>query len=281
MAAQILALDDQGPYRCARVLVGPAAEIVKEYYLSAAARPRPPSRLMFIGSAEGGVEIEQVAVENPEAIVRTSTRTRCSGCPTTQARELAFRIGLRRALEGRARRSRRACSATMIANDADLVEINPLAVIREHTAGGAPVEQLVCLDAKINLDDNGASGIRATRRCATSRRRIPPSSRARLGLIVRQARGNVGCLVNGAGLAMATMDLVKYYGGEPANFLDIGGSSNPEKVATRLRIILADANVKAILFNIFGGITRCDDVASGIIDGHRAHMEIACRSWCG
>ena len=269
VAAQILALEIKGlPVR--RVLVAPAAEIVKEYYLSVVL-DRATSRLMFIGSAEGGVEIEQVAVDNPDAIVYEHADP-LLGLPDYAARELAFKVGFGAHWKAGAAVAK-GLLRTMLAFDADLVEINPLAVIREHNADGTPVERLVCLDAKITLDDSALARHPQLEALRDLDAEDPTDVEARrYDLTFIKLAGDIGCMVNGAGLAMTTMDLVKRAGGEPANFLDIGGGAKADRVAAAMRLILDDPNVKAILVNIFGGITRGDEVARGLIEA-RAQQE--------
>ena len=253
-----------------RVLVGPAAEIVKEYYLSVVL-DRATKRLMFIGSAEGGVEIEQVAVDNPDAIVYEHADP-LLGLPDYAARELAFKIGFGGHWKAGAAIAK-GLLKTMLANDADLVEINPLAVIREHNADGTEVERLVCLDAKITLDDSALARHPQLEALRDLDAEDPTDVEARrYDLTFIKLDGDIGCMVNGAGLAMTTMDLVKRAGGEPANFLDIGGGAKADRVAAAMRLILDDPNVKAILVNIFGGITRGDEVARGLIEA-RAQQE--------
>ncbi|MBI2782206.1 MAG: ADP-forming succinate--CoA ligase subunit beta [Chloroflexi bacterium] len=263
VAAQILALEIKGlPVR--RVLVGPAAEIVKEYYLSVLL-DRSTKRLMFIGSAEGGVEIEQTAVENPGAIVYEHVDP-LLGLPDYAARELAFKVGFGVHWKAAAAIAK-GLLRTMVANDADLVEINPLAVISEHGADGKPAERLVCLDAKITLDDSALARHPGHEALRDLDAEDPADVEARrYDLTFIKLDGDIGCMVNGAGLAMTTMDLVKRAGGEPANFLDIGGGAKSDRVAAAMRLILEDPNVKAILVNIFGGITRGDEVARGLIE---------------
>jgi len=266
VASQILAMEIKGlPVR--RVLVAPAAEIVKEYYLSVLL-DRASRRPMFIGSAAGGVEIEQVAEEHPEAIVYEHADP-LLGMPDYAARELAFKIGFGPHWKAGAAIAKGLLRA-MLANDADLVEINPLAVIREHTADGTPVERLVCLDAKITLDDSALGRHPGLEELRDLDAEDPADVEARrYDLTFIKLDGDIGCMVNGAGLAMTTMDLVKRAGGEPANFLDIGGGAKADRVAAAMRLILADPNVKAILVNIFGGITRGDEVARGLIEARR------------
>jgi succinyl-CoA synthetase beta subunit len=217
------------------------------------------------------VEIEQVAVDNPDAIVYQHTDP-LLGLPDYAARQLAFRIGFGAHWKAGAAIAK-GLLRTMIANDADLVEINPLAVIREHSAGGAPVERLVCLDAKITLDDSALARHPGLEELRDLDAEDPADVEARrYDLTFIKLDGNIGCMVNGAGLAMTTMDLVHRAGGEPANFLDIGGGAKADRVAAAMRLILEDPNVKAILVNIFGGITRGDEVARGLIEA-RAQQE--------
>ena len=263
VAASILGMDIKG-MTVRKVLVGPAADIVREFYLAAVV-DRAERRILLMGSAEGGVEIEQVAATNPSAIVRRHADPSL-GLLDFQARELAFAMGLGGHLK-EAVAIARGLVATMRAYDADLVEINPLAVVIEGVEGETPVERLVCLDAKITLDDSGL-----TRHPGLEDLRDPDEEAAEdreareAGLTFIKLDGTIGCMVNGAGLAMTTMDLVKRAGGEPANFLDIGGGARADKVAHAMRLILSDRKVDAILVNIFGGITRGDEVARGLIE---------------
>jgi succinyl-CoA synthetase beta subunit len=246
-----------------KVLVAPAADIVEELYLSAVL-DRAARRILLMGSAEGGVEIEQVAAERPEAIL-TVHADPLLGLQDWQARDLAFRMGLGGHLKA-AVAIAKGLVATMLANDADLVEINPLAIVREAGAEGA-VERLVCLDAKITLDDSALPRHPELEGYRDPDEEDPADAEARAaGISFIRLDGTIGCMVNGAGLAMTTMDLVKRAGGEPANFLDIGGGAKADKVAAAMRLILADPKVDAILVNIFGGITRGDEVARGLIE---------------
>ncbi len=247
-----------------KVLVAAAAEIVREYYLSAVI-DRAARRILLMGSAEGGVEIEQVAAERPEAIVTVHADPRL-GLLDYQARQLAFAIGLGAHLRATVAIAK-GLVRTMLADDADLVEINPLAIVRETGPDGLPVERLVCLDAKITLDDSALPRHPALEALRDLDEEDPTDIEARAqGITFIKLDGSIGCMVNGAGLAMTTMDLVKRAGGEPANFLDIGGGARSDKVAEAMRLILTDPNVKAILVNIFGGITRGDEVAKGLIE---------------
>jgi succinyl-CoA synthetase beta subunit len=263
-ARTILALEIKGiPVR--KLLVGPAADIVREYYLGAIL-DRVSRRIVVMASAEGGVEIEEVAKVNPAAIHRLEAHPHL-GLLDWQARQLAFAVGLGGAHLRDFVLIAKGLLATMLANDADLVEVNPLAVVRETAADGTSVERLACLDAKITLDD---SALFRHPRLETLRdldEEDPADRQAREdGINFIKLDGSIGCMVNGAGLAMTTMDLVKRAGGEPANFLDIGGGARADKVAAAMRLILADPQVTAILVNIFGGITRGDEVARGLIE---------------
>ncbi|MEK6720263.1 MAG: ADP-forming succinate--CoA ligase subunit beta [Chloroflexota bacterium] len=266
VAGAILGMDIKG-ITVRKVLVAAAADIAKEFYLSAVL-DRAARRILLMGSAEGGVEIEQVAAERPEAIV-TVHADPLLGLRDWQARELAFRMGLGTHLKA-AVGIAKGLVATMLANDADLVEINPLAIVRERDASGSIGEQLVCLDAKVTLDDSALPrhpGLEALRDLDEEDPTDIEARRAGISFI--KLDGTIGCMVNGAGLAMTTMDLVKRAGGEPANFLDIGGGARSDKVAEAMRLILADPKVDAILVNIFGGITRGDEVARGLIEARR------------
>jgi len=253
-AQSILGMDLKG-LTVKKILVTKAVEITSESYIGIILDRATKSPVIMV-SASGGVDIEEVAAKTPEKIHKLTVNPR-TGLQPYQARELAFKlfrdIGLVRQV------------ADIISKlydvfwkvDASLVEINPLIT--------TPINQVIAIDAKVNIDDNGLfrqKDVAAMRDLDAENTSEVEAREAGLSFI--KLDGNIGCIVNGAGLAMATMDLVKHYGGDPANFLDIGGSSNPEKVLTAMRIIMRDPNVKAILINIFGGITRCDDVAKGI-----------------
>ena len=248
-----------------KVLVAPAADIVRELYL-AAVLDRAARRILLMGSAEGGIEIEQVAATNPDAIVRIHADP-LLGLRDWQARELAFRLGLNAHLKATVGIAK-GLVRTMLANDADLVEINPLAIVRE--GAGAGEERLVCLDAKITLDDSALFRHQDHEALRDPDEEAPADAEARRhDISFIHLDGTIGCMVNGAGLAMTTMDLVKRAGGEPANFLDIGGGAKADRVAAAMRLILAEPRVEAILVNIFGGITRGDEVALGLIEARK------------
>ncbi len=258
-AAEILGMQIKG-LTVQKVLVVPAAEIASESYLGLI-MDRETQRPVFMASSAGGVDIEEVAQKTPEKIVRFPVDPTYGLFPH-QALRLAFALYRDFAQVKAAARIMEQLYAAFVANGASLAEINPLVT--------TPDGRVLALDAKIVIDDNELfwrPDLGLLRDETAEQPSEAAARRANLSFI--KLDGDVGCVVNGAGLAMATMDLVKYYGGEPANFLDIGGSSSPEKVVNALKIITADPHVKAILFNIFGGITRTDDVANGIVAATR------------
>ncbi len=260
----ILGMDIKG-ITVRKVIVGSAVDIAKEYYLGAII-DRASRRIVLMASAEGGVEIEEVARANPGAIHRVAADPQL-GLLAFQARGLGLAVGLRDSLLAQFVAIAQGLFATMKANDADLVEINPLAVVATTATDGSATQKLVCLDAKITLDDSGLARHPALESLRDSDEEDPTDAQARkLGINFIRLDGTIGCMVNGAGLAMTTMDLVKHYGGEPANFLDVGGGARHETVCGAMELILGDPNVKAILVNIFGGITRGDEVAAGLIE---------------
>jgi succinyl-CoA synthetase beta subunit len=260
-AGNILGMDIKG-HVVRKVLITPAVDIASEYYLGMLV-DRAAQQVLLMASAEGGVEIEQVAKDKPEAILRRHIDPRY-GLLDHEALEVGLTL-----CGGDVKKARQVAVVlqklygAFLACDASLAEINPFVF--------TPAGEGLAIDAKVNLDDNALfrhPQIAAMRDADAEDPSERMAREAELSFV--KLSGNVGCLVNGAGLAMATMDLVQYYGGAPANFLDIGGSSNPGKVVNALRIILGDPEVKAVLFNIFGGITRCDDVARGIIEATQA-----------
>jgi succinyl-CoA synthetase beta subunit len=256
VARQILGMDIKG-LTVDKVLVDEAADIQEELYLGIVI-DRALQKPVIIASSEGGIEIEEVAKTNPEAIIRLPVDSHL-GLQEYQARDLAFDLGLRRAFIGQFVKIIKGLYQVFVDCDASLAEINPLIVDSQN--------RLIAVDGKIVLDDNALFRHPNLAELRDIQEEAPAEREARLaGLSYVKLDGEIGCMVNGAGLAMATMDIVKNYGGEPANFLDIGGGAKAEKVAAALRIILADPKVKAVLFNIFGGITRCDEVARGILE---------------
>jgi len=239
-----------------QVLIEEISNISRELYLGAVI-DRASQRVVIMASTEGGMEIEKVAAQTPEKILKTTINP-LTGLQPYQSRELAFGLGL----EGEQIKQFSALlhgfAKMFIEKDLSLVEINPLVVTKEG--------QLICLDGKINIDDNALyrqKEIFAMRDVSQEDERENRAKEWDLNYI--SLDGDIGCMVNGAGLAMATMDLIKLCGGEPANFLDVGGGATRERVSEAFKIILSDKNVKGILVNIFGGIVRCDLIAEGII----------------
>ncbi len=257
LADQILQMRIKGlPVR--KVLVDEAIDIAQEIYLGITV-DRAAKRATLIASSAGGVEIEEVARVTPEKIIRVPIDPALD-LQDYQARAVAFKIALDKNLVNDFTAIARALYRVFAETDASLAEINPLAVTREN--------RLIAADGKIVLDDNALyrhADLEQLR--DVDEENASETAARKAGLSYVKLDGNIGCMVNGAGLAMATMDVIKLYGGEPANFLDIGGGAKADKVKTALEIILSDPNVKAVLFNIFGGITRGDEVAQGIVDG--------------
>jgi succinyl-CoA synthetase beta subunit len=254
-AAAILGMDIKG-FVVEKVLVAPAEDIATEAYCGIIL-DRASKAPVFMVSAAGGVDIEEVAHTNPEAIVKFAVDPRYGLLPH-QAYNLATKLYSDVKQQRAAAKIMMQLYRAFIENGASLAEINPLIT--------TPSGEVKAIDAKFTVDDNELFRLPAIEALRDESSEDPAEVLAReANLTFIKLDGDVGCCVNGAGLAMATMDLVKYYGGDPANFLDIGGSSNPEKVVNALKIITSDKNVKAILFNIFGGITRTDDVANGIV----------------
>lgn len=255
LAKQILGMDIKG-LTVEKVLVDEAADIKKEIYLGIVI-DRALQKPVLITSAEGGVEIEEVAKTNPEAIIRLPIDPN-QGLLDFQARSLASQLGLKQAFINQFVKIAKGLYQSFVDTDASLAEINPLVVTGD--------ERLMAVDGKIVLDDNALYRHPNLADMRDIQEETPSEREARhAGLNFVKLDGEIGCMVNGAGLAMATMDIVNHFGGQPANFLDIGGGAKADKVAAALRIILSDPNVKSVLFNIFGGITRCDEVAKGIL----------------
>ncbi|MFN2184510.1 MAG: ADP-forming succinate--CoA ligase subunit beta [Anaerolineae bacterium] len=255
VADQILGMNIKG-LTVKKVLIDEAADIATEIYLGIVI-DRAKRRPVMMASAEGGVEIEEVARATPERIVKVAIDP-FLGLQPYQGRELAFGIGLPKELVRDFVKIAQGLYEAFLKCDASLAEINPLVV----TGSG----KLLAVDGKMLLDDNGLFRHFELAEMRDADEETPEEQEARRhGLSYVKLDGEIGCMVNGAGLAMATMDITKLHGGSPANFLDIGGGAQADKVAAALRIILSDPNVKAVLFNIFGGITRCDEVAKGIL----------------
>lgn len=240
-----------------RVLIEEGIDIARELYLGIVL-DRSVSKLVIMASTEGGVEIEKVAAENPEAIFKEYIEPSI-GLQSFQAREIAFKLGLSGAQIKNAVKFIMALFKAFTQSDASLAEINPLVV----TGSG----EIIALDAKMNFDDSALYRHTEIEEMRDLNEEDPLEVEAhKYDLNYIKLDGNVGCMVNGAGLAMATMDIIKLAGGMPANFLDVGGSASVETVRNGFKILLNDPNVKAVLVNIFGGIVRCDRVAKGIIE---------------
>ncbi|MHC4305668.1 MAG: ADP-forming succinate--CoA ligase subunit beta [Planctomycetota bacterium] len=245
-----------------RLLVAAAVDIAKEYYLAITV-DRARNTNTMIASAEGGVEIEAVAARTPEAIHKMPFHP-LIGLQAFQARALAYQLGFGGKLAGQAVNIMLKLARVFLDTDASLAEINPLVLTKP--AEGMPEGQLLAIDAKFNFDDSGLFRHQNITDMFDPSEENQAELRAKsFGLSYVALDGNIGCLVNGAGLAMSTMDLIKLHGGEPANFLDVGGSATEEAVTEAFRIILADENVQAVLVNIFGGIMECDKIARAII----------------
>jgi succinyl-CoA synthetase beta subunit len=265
LAGQILSLTIKG-VRVQRLLVARALQIRKEYYLGLTV-DRGARKVVCIASASGGVEIEELARTQPQAILRAHIDP-LAGPDEGGLRQLLARA-FPAALVGQALSTVNALYRLLREKDCSLVEINPYALT------GAGTGDLVAADAKIVFDDNGLMKHPEIEAMRSSEEYSPEEIEAReAGLSFVGLEGEIGCMVNGAGLAMATMDLIKLLGGRPANFLDVGGSSSPQKVLTALRILTRNRRLRAILINIFGGITRCDDIARGILIA-RQQIELA------
>ena len=221
---------------------------------------RAEGKPVLMASASGGMEIEQVAEENPKAILKEYIDA--TGLGSFQARKIAFALGLRPALIGAAVKFMQGLYAAFIETDASMIEINPMITTKD--------DRLFALDAKITFDDNALfrhPDLKALRDISEEDPLEVEASKFSLNYI--KLEGNVGCMVNGAGLAMATMDIIKYAGGRPANFLDVGGGANEEQVENAFKILLSDTSVKAVLINIFGGILRVDTLAKGVVEAAR------------
>jgi succinyl-CoA synthetase beta subunit/malate-CoA ligase subunit beta len=245
-----------------RVYVEGAVPIDREIYLGFVL-DRSSQRVMIVASSEGGMEIEEISAERPESIVRAIVEP-AVGLQDFQAREIAFNLGIEAAMVQQMVRTLKGCYRAFTELDATMVEINPLVVTGDS--------RIVALDAKMTFDDNAMFRHPQISELRDKSQEDPRESRAAdRGLSYVGLDGNIGCIVNGAGLAMATMDTIKLAGGEPANFLDIGGGATPERVAKAFNLVTSDSNVQAILVNIFAGINRCDWVAEGVVQALRAN----------
>jgi succinyl-CoA synthetase beta subunit len=254
-AEQILGMDIKG-YTVEKVLVAQGVKFSAEFYVGLTI-DRNTKSVLFMVSSEGGVEIEEVAKDNPDAILKFPIDPDLGMTPF-MARKIAFALFNDFSLVKQASAIFQQLYRIFLDTDASLVEINPLVLTSELN--------LLALDGKMNFDDNALfrqKEINALNEPSVDE--LKEIDAKEKGLTYIRLDGSIGCMVNGAGLAMATMDMIKYYGGSPANFLDIGGSSNPQKVIDAMNLILSDKNVKVVMINIFGGITRCDDVARGLV----------------
>jgi len=240
-----------------RLLIEQGMGIARELYLGLVV-DRDKRRICLMASTEGGMEIEEVAAKTPEKILKAWFDP-ITGLMAYKAREIAFGLGLQGKQVGKGVKVMQALVQLFVKEDASLLEINPLVITDE--------DEVVALDAKINFDDNARYRQRAHEELRDETEEHPVEAKAEgLGFSYVGMDGNIGCCVNGAGLAMATMDIIKHEGGEPANFLDVGGGADAAKVREAFKIILTDKRVKAIFVNIFGGILKCDVFAQGVVD---------------
>ncbi len=262
MLGHVLVTKQTGPAgrEVARVYVEEGCDIKREIYLGMLI-DRATGRVTAMASAEGGMEIEEVAAKHPEKIIRVAIDP-ATGLQPFHARKVAFALGLDGKQVGSAVKFLQAMYDAFVGLDASIVEINPLVV----TGAG----EVLALDAKMNFDDNALFRHPDIDELRDEAEEDPMEREAaKHALNYVKLDGNIGCMVNGAGLAMATMDIIKLYGGEPANFLDVGGGATRERVAAAFKLILSDPNVEGILINIFGGIMRCDVIAEGVVAAAR------------
>ncbi len=260
MMGKVLVTHQTGPEgkEVKRLYIEEASDIDKEFYLSCLI-DRETSKVAFISSTEGGMDIEKVANENPKKIVTKKIDLKDSGPSSEEVEDIISIFNFDEEQKKTAENLIKSLYNIIIKKDASLVEINPLIITK---AG-----KLVCLDAKMNFDDNAIFRRPEILELRDLNEEDPAEIEAsKYDLAYIKLNGSIGCMVNGAGLAMATMDIIKLYGREPANFLDVGGGATKEKVAAAFKLILSDKNVKGILINIFGGIMRCDVLAQGVVD---------------
>ena len=260
MMGKLLITHQTGPEgkEVKRLYIEEASEILKEFYLSCLV-DRETAKIAFISSTEGGMDIEKVAVENPEKIITNKIDLRDEGPNENEIRDIISIFKLNDKQKKIAYDLIKSLYEIVIKKDATLIEINPLVVTKNG--------DLICLDAKMNFDDNAIFRRPEILKLRDLNEENPAEIEAsKNDLAYIKLNGSIGCMVNGAGLAMATMDIIKLYGQEPANFLDVGGGASKEKVAAAFKLILSDKNVRGILINIFGGIMRCDVLAQGVVD---------------
>ena len=241
-----------------RLYIEEASEISKEFYLSCLI-DRESSKIAFISSTEGGMDIEKIAAESPDKIITTKMDLNETGPSENELDEIIKVFKLSEDQKKIAKKTVKSMYEIILKKDASLIEINPLIITKD--------KKLICLDAKMNFDDNAIFRRPEILKLRDLNEEDPAEIEAsKYDLAYIKLNGSIGCMVNGAGLAMATMDIIKLYGKEPANFLDVGGGASKEKVTAAFKLILADKNVKGILINIFGGIMRCDVLAQGVVD---------------
>ena len=260
MMGKILITHQTGPEgkEVKRLYIEEASNITKEFYLSCLI-DRETSKIAFISSTEGGMDIEKVAAENPEKIITTKIDLKKNGPSSKEINDIISIFKLDDLQTRQASNLIKSLYKIVEEKDASLIEINPL-VIKD-------TNDLICLDAKMNFDDNAIFRQPKILKLRDFNEEDPAEIEAsKYDLAYIKLNGSIGCMVNGAGLAMATMDIIKLYGEEPANFLDVGGGASKEKVSAAFKLILSDKNVKGILINIFGGIMRCDVLAQGVVD---------------
>ena len=241
-----------------RLYIEEASDILKEYYLSCLI-DRETSKIAFISSTEGGMDIEKVALENPKKIITHKIELKDEGPSNQEIENIISIFDFDNQQKVIASKLIKSLYKILIEKDASLIEINPLIINKN--------DEIICLDAKMNFDDNAIFRRPEILKLRDLNEEDPAEIEAsKHDLAYIKLNGSIGCMVNGAGLAMATMDIIKLYGKEPANFLDVGGGASKEKVAAAFKLILSDKNVKGILINIFGGIMRCDVLAQGVVD---------------
>ena len=260
MMGKILVTHQTGPEgkEVKRLYIEEASEISKEFYLSCLI-DRESSKIAFISSTEGGMDIEKVATETPEKIVTSKIDLKDEGPSEIEIQNIISVFNLKKEQIETAKKLIKSLYKILVEKDASLIEINPLIITKN--------EKIICLDAKMNFDDNAIFRRPEILKLRDLNEEDPAEIQAsKYYLAYIKLNGSIGCMVNGAGLAMATMDIIKLYGKEPANFLDVGGGASKEKVTEAFKLILADKNVKGILINIFGGIMRCDVLAQGVVE---------------
>ena len=260
MMGKILVTHQTGPEgkELKRLYIEEASDISQELYLSCLV-DRKTSKIAFISSTEGGMDIEKVAVDSPEKIITKKIDFKEEGPSEKETQEIVSIFNLKDEQETEAKKLVKILYTILVEKDANLIEINPLIITRDN--------KLLCLDAKMSFDDNAIFRRPDILKLRDLNEEEPAEIEAsKYDIAYIKLSGSIGCMVNGAGLAMATMDIIKLYGQEPANFLDVGGGASKEKVTAAFKLILADKSVKGILINIFGGIMRCDVLAQGVVD---------------